>query len=97
MERLQNFGMGYLRDLPDLRDFHGEIDGIKSILKASKPLKDALKATPASVDLRAWCHPSKTRAASVRARRTPALVCSNTISGAHSASMSTARAFFSTR
>jgi C1A family cysteine protease len=49
--------MGYLRDLPDLRDFHGGIDGIKSILKASKPLKDALKATPASVDLRAWCPP----------------------------------------
>jgi C1A family cysteine protease len=57
MDRLQNFGMGYLRDLPDFRDFHGEIDGIKKILKASKPLKDALKATPASVDLRPWCSP----------------------------------------
>jgi C1A family cysteine protease len=57
MEELKNFGLGYLRDLPDIRDYHAETDSIRKILKASKPLKDAVKAAPATVDLRKWCSP----------------------------------------
>lgn len=57
MERAEKHGMGYLRDLPDLRDYTEDHDAVKAILKASKPLKETLKAAPASVDLRAWCSP----------------------------------------
>lgn len=57
MEGLRSFGMGYLRDLPDIRDYHAETDAIRKILKASKPLKEAMKAAPAAVDLREWCSP----------------------------------------
>ncbi len=57
MERAEKHGMGYLRDLPDMRDYTEDHEEVKKILKASKPLKDALKANPASVDLRAWCSP----------------------------------------
>jgi C1A family cysteine protease len=57
MEELKSFGMGYLRDLPDIRDYHADTDSIRKILKASKPLKDAVKAAPAATDLREWCSP----------------------------------------
>jgi C1A family cysteine protease len=57
MENAEKHGMGYLRDLPDMRDYTEDTDAVKKILKASKPLKDAIKANPASVDLRAWCSP----------------------------------------
>lgn len=50
-------GMGYMRDLPDIRDMTQDSAAIKEILKKSAPLKAALKATPASADLRAWCSP----------------------------------------
>jgi C1A family cysteine protease len=57
MEELKRFGMGYLRDLPDIRDYHADTDAIRKILKVSKPLKDAVKAAPTAVDLREWCSP----------------------------------------
>jgi len=57
MDELKNFGMGYLRDLPDIRDYHADTDSIRKILKSSKPLKEAVKAAPAAVDLREWCSP----------------------------------------
>lgn len=57
MKARNRFGMGYLRDLPDIRDYHAGTDSIRKILKGSKPLKDALKAAPATVDLRQWCSP----------------------------------------
>ena len=52
MEPLTNLGMGYLRDLPDMRDYHAETDSVRKVLKASKPLKEAMMAAPAAVDLR---------------------------------------------
>jgi C1A family cysteine protease len=57
MDELKNFGMGYLRDLPDIRDYHADTDSIRKILKSSKPLKEAVKAAPAAIDLREWCSP----------------------------------------
>ncbi len=50
-------GMGWRPDLPDVRDFNAESDKIKEVLAKSKPLKAAAKATPPSVNLRAWCSP----------------------------------------
>jgi C1A family cysteine protease len=57
MDELKVFGMGYLRDLPDIRDYHADTDSIRKILKSSKPLKEAVKAVPSAVDLREWCSP----------------------------------------
>lgn len=50
-------GLGYLRDLPDIRDFTSQSDEVQKILVKSVPLKAALKAAPAAVDLRPWCSP----------------------------------------
>lgn len=50
-------GMGYLRDLADVRDLSGESAPVKEILKKSARLKAAAKAAPASTDLREWCSP----------------------------------------
>lgn len=50
-------GLGYLRDLPDIRDYTAESDGVRKILSKSAPLKTALKTAPAAVDLRNWCSP----------------------------------------
>jgi len=57
MELEDTLGLGYLRDLPDIRDLSPDSDSIKEILKTSKKLKAALKTTPASADLRKWCSP----------------------------------------
>ncbi len=57
MDSNEELGLGYLRDLPDIRDLSPDADSIKEILKGSKKLKAALKATPTSADLRAWCSP----------------------------------------
>lgn len=57
MKARERLGMGYLRDLPDIRDYSADTDAIRKILKGSKPLKDALKATPSAADLRVWCSP----------------------------------------
>ncbi|MBL8526222.1 MAG: hypothetical protein JNL68_00910, partial [Burkholderiales bacterium] len=57
MRPLTNLGMGYLRDLPDMRDYDAETNSVRKVLKASKPLQEAMKAAPAAVDLRAWCSP----------------------------------------
>ena len=50
-------GLGWHRDLPDVRDYTVEQAEIKGILARSKQLKAAVKQPPASVDLRAWCSP----------------------------------------
>lgn len=61
-------GMGWLRDLPDIRDFNintievkpkAEALGQKSIkaMLATVGVAEPLKTLPASVDLRAWCSP----------------------------------------
>jgi C1A family cysteine protease len=63
------YGMGWLRDLPDHRDFTANTDEIKPEIKAlgqrsvkanAKKLGVLAEATPklpATVDLRAWCSP----------------------------------------
>ena len=52
----ENFGLGWVRDLPDFRDYSPENEKIKPLLK-----KLNLLSTPASlpvkIDLRAWCAP----------------------------------------
>jgi len=57
MDDTDKYGMGYLRDLPDIRDYHPGDDVVGNILGKSGPLKAAVKAVPPSVDLRAWCSP----------------------------------------
>jgi len=48
-----SIGMGWLRELPDFRDYTMQTPVIKNLLaKVNFP-----KAAPASVDLRAWCSP----------------------------------------
>jgi C1A family cysteine protease len=51
------FSMGWLRDLPDCRDYtvdNAEVSSVLSSVKAGATLGDA---PPASVDLRRWCSP----------------------------------------
>ena len=53
---LQNegfMGMGWLRDLPDFRDYTNNTPSIKALLAKV----DFPKVAPASVDLSAWCSP----------------------------------------
>ena len=51
-------GMGWLRDLPDFRDYTPEHKKIKPMLKTLNMSASAAPASlPASVDLRAWCSP----------------------------------------
>lgn len=53
MDAEGSIGMGWLRDLPDFRDYTMQTPAIKNLLsKVNFP-----KAAPASVDLRAWCSP----------------------------------------
>jgi len=47
--------MGWIRDLPDIRDFHPEHPEIKPLLGQSNRI--AAATFPASVDLRPWCSP----------------------------------------
>lgn len=51
-----NFGLGWLRDLPDIRDYSPEHEKIKPMLKKLNVLA-APAALPGNVDLRAWCAP----------------------------------------
>jgi len=50
-------GMGWERDLPDLRDYTSEARAVKEVLVKSRPLKAAEEQLPPSVDLRKWCSP----------------------------------------
>jgi C1A family cysteine protease len=51
-------GMGWLRDLPDFRDYTPEHEKIKPLLKKLNMQASKVPASlPASVDLRAWCSP----------------------------------------
>ena len=54
-----NFGMGWLRDIPDFRDFTSEHELVKPLLKKLKATgaASAPPSLPASVDLRPWCSP----------------------------------------
>lgn len=57
MDETMPLGMGYLRELPDFRDYTPDSDEVRKILAKSAGLKSAAKAAPAKVDLRAWCSP----------------------------------------
>lgn len=52
-------GLGWLRDLPDFRDYTPQTDEVKDMLANSTRLKavTAAKALPPSIDLRQWCSP----------------------------------------
>lgn len=68
----EKFGMGWLRDYPDFRDYTidtdkisekvaklGQKDSVKAMLtkaEVTKPAKGAMKL-PSSIDLRTWCSP----------------------------------------
>jgi C1A family cysteine protease len=52
------YGMGWLPDYPDFRDYTSESDSVQPLLKQMKVGKKAAKGTlPPSVDLRPWCAP----------------------------------------
>lgn len=56
-EIIKKFGMGWLPDYPDFRDYTVELNSVKALLEkvgVTKPLKLGL---PASVDLRTWFSP----------------------------------------
>ncbi len=59
MDTRNVFGMGWLPDLPDIRDHTHELDSVRAKLEAVKDLsaKPAKAALPGSADLRAWCSP----------------------------------------
>lgn len=56
MGEIQNYSLGWLRDLPDVRDYSPEHEKIKPLLNTLNVLK-APASLPAKVDLRAWCSP----------------------------------------
>lgn len=51
MSEHEDRGLGYRRDLPDLRDLSLHSDSIKKLTVQSKALKKATKAMPGAVDL----------------------------------------------
>jgi C1A family cysteine protease len=59
MATIHDMGMGWHRDLPDIRDYTDESDTVHKVLQKSAALKKvkAAKKMPASVDLRKWCSP----------------------------------------
>jgi C1A family cysteine protease len=57
MRTIHGRGLGWHRDLPDMRDHTKTSDSVSKILAKSAPLKKAVKTLPASVDLRAFCSP----------------------------------------
>ena len=50
-------GMGWKRDLPDVRDYTSDATDVARVLDRSKPLKAAARRLPRTVDLREWCSP----------------------------------------
>ena len=52
-----NKGMGWLRDIPDHRDFHVSSSEVQEIRQQSKKVQQINTVLPVSVDLRQWCSP----------------------------------------
>src|SRR3990172_7159453 len=50
-------GMGWKRDLPDVRDYTSDATDVARVLTRSKPLKAAAGRLPRTVNLREWCSP----------------------------------------
>lgn len=55
-ENIEKFGMGWLPDYPDFRDYTEEHEDVNKILTPTGLIK-AAKSLPAAVDLRQWCSP----------------------------------------
>jgi C1A family cysteine protease len=51
----RKYGMGWIPDYPDLRDYTEKTEEVKGILEPTGVLK--AKSPPVSVDLREWCSP----------------------------------------
>ncbi|MEJ2287350.1 MAG: C1 family peptidase [Deinococcales bacterium] len=50
-------GMGWTRDLPDVRDYQLDTPEVEAVLAGSAPLEKARKRVPARIDLREDCSP----------------------------------------
>src|SRR5512138_2707732 len=50
-------GMGWMRDLPDIRDYTARTETVAGILARSGRLRAAARKAPAKADLREWCPP----------------------------------------
>jgi len=57
MKTIHGRGLGWHRDLPDMRDHTLETEAVAKVLAKSPVLKKAAKSLPASVDLRKYCSP----------------------------------------
>lgn len=57
MKTIHGRGLGWHRDLPDMRDHTLETEAVAKVLAKSAPLKKAAKSLPASIDLRKYCSP----------------------------------------
>lgn len=57
MASVHGFGLGWHRDLPDIRDSTEETDDVSKILVKSNRVKAAKKKLPKKIDLREWCSP----------------------------------------
>jgi C1A family cysteine protease len=53
----RRYGMGWQRDLPDIRDFTPETDVIAKLFHKSKAIKPPKAGIKKSVDLSSWCSP----------------------------------------
>jgi C1A family cysteine protease len=58
----ENNGFGWVRDLPDFRDYSPEHEKIKPLLKKLNVLSNPV-ALPVKIDLKAWCAPIEDQAA----------------------------------
>lgn len=54
-EKVKKYGMGWLPDYPDFRDYTVEHREIEPMLKRIKLIKIVKKEMPSSVDMRKWC------------------------------------------
>lgn len=57
MKKIFGRGLGWHRDLPDVRDYTAGTPEVAAVLAKSTPLKKAAKALPEAVDLRRFCSP----------------------------------------
>ena len=58
----ENNGFGWVRDLPDFRDYSPEHEKIKPLLQKLNVLSNSV-ALPVKIDLKAWCAPIENQAA----------------------------------
>ncbi|MER0215294.1 MAG: cysteine protease [Nitrosomonas sp.] len=57
MKTIHGRGLGWHRDLPDMRDHTQSTSAVAKVLAKSSALKKAAKTLPVSVDLRKYCSP----------------------------------------